>query len=300
MLLPVILVSAAFSAYFAWRGVFENFIQASFLHNVRYSNVLPQTFMQKVAGTASMGFSQFPFLPLSAIGAAIIVWQYLTKRASLMLLFVPLWLVVEMLLSSLSGHPYPHYVITWTLPACGLALYAVYAIAVRLLGGWQPLTRGQLAAMALAAAAMMPTALPAAQRAAKLWNQRNAAVPLVEYVKNNCSKGDAVYFYEGFDAQNRFLASTSLSTLFFAERRLPTPYVYSTFYMAGDDAFRKKMENALYDQWQKSQPALVIITPKPDSMWLLIDPRIDDLIDKNYYQAAAIDRYVMYKPREGR
>jgi hypothetical protein len=306
-ILPLLLMGAAFTCYFSYHKALNDFLDAFIFHNIRYSEVLPDRFAQKVVRLIAVGQAQFPFLPLAAIGATIMLYEYCKKRQNLMLLFVPVWLIAEVLLSSLSGHPYPHYVITWTLPVCGLALYASYRIAMLALGNQKTLSKAQMAALAIAVVAMLATTAPALQLALQLYRQHNTTTVLAEYVRNNSSKNDTVYFYEGFDAKNVFLANVSLSTLFFADRKLPTPYVYSTFYLAGDDAFRKKMEKTLYENWLRSPPALVIITNKVDSMYLLIDPRIADLIDKNYHQVtaierhvnhqvAAIERYVIYKP----
>ncbi|HSV27341.1 MAG TPA: hypothetical protein VLH60_05560, partial [Sedimentisphaerales bacterium] len=134
-------------------------------------------------------------------------------------------------------------------------------------------------------------------RAADLFGQRGKITAMTKFIAENSEEGDTVYFYESFDAQNNWFGGASLSPLFFARRKLPTPYVYSSFYLPDDERFRQRMVDAMYDGWMKSPPALVIFLPaKEDSFWFLIDPRIYRLVRENYHQVAQIDSFVIYKP----
>jgi hypothetical protein len=151
--------------------------------------------------------------------------------------------------------------------------------------------------LAIVAAGMVMTAVPAFRRAMELYGQRDKITIMTKYIAENSKEGEVVYFYESFDAKNDFFGAKSLSPLFFANRKLPTPYVYSSFYLPGNERFRQKMVDALYDGWTKSPPALVIFLPKKeDSFWFLVDQRIDEIVKKDYHQAAELDGFVIYKP----
>jgi hypothetical protein len=291
-----VLVSGAFVGYFALRGVLPDFLDAFLFQNIRHSQSVELSLVQKLGKMFATGLVQYPFLPVSAIGAALLVIDYARSRAGRIVLFVPCWLIVEILVASLSGRQYPHYVLPWVIPAAGLAAFAVYRIAMGL-------TRSQMlpsgvctALLAVAAVGMLASTVPAFQQALELWANRHNTIELTEYVKANSRPDQTVFFYEGFDSHGRFLAAKSITTLFFAERKLPTPYVWSTFFLEGDEALQTKMKETLYNNWVKSPPALVVITGLEDSMYFQMDTRIAVLVYTNYHPVAKYEFFTVFKP----
>jgi len=295
---PVVLMGGGFALYFGWNGALWGFLEGLIFHNIRYSQDVSLPLWAKAGKMLALGQSTYPFGPLVVIGSIILVRGWLKKRYPLVFVFAVVWLAVEVLLSSLAGYPYQHYIITWVLPASGLTVLVLYSLAEWLAERLNRVSMRLVVSASIAVLAVL-SALPAFTKAAELYGQHNQKTGMTKYIVENSSEWETVYFYESFDAKNQFFGAKCLSSLFFANRKLPTPYVYSSFYLPVSDEFRQKMVDAMYEGWLKSPPALVIFLPKKeDSFWFLIDPRIEEMVSRNYQKAAELDGFLIYKPKK--
>ena len=166
-LAPVILMTAALVIYFHRQGALPDFLEAFIFHNIRYSQDVSMPLWSKTARMLALGQRLYPFLPGCVVDCIMLLHGWWKKRYPLILVFVPVWLVVEVVLSSLSGYLHPHYLITWQIPMAGLVVLAMYRAAIWLTGCRQEPSTKCMVVLSIVAAGALATTIPAFGRAAE-------------------------------------------------------------------------------------------------------------------------------------
>jgi hypothetical protein len=291
-------LSGIIFGYFAWKKVLPDLLEGFIYHNISYSDYQRMSLAAKLGRTLSVGQAAFPYLPIVVLACAVAVYDCLrvSRQRGLLSLGVTCWFAVEIAMSSASGYLYPHYVIPWALPLAFLTVYMLFFIGQYHGHGSRTFSGRWMWVLVVVAVASLWFAWPAVRQAQLLYENRNDRYPLVEYIAANTTANDTVYMYESHDARDGFHGDECLSTLFFARRKLPTPYVYSFFMVFARDEFKHKMVETLYSNWQKSPPALLVTLPLEEHQYFLDDPRIKDLILSNYRQVDQITGYLIWKP----
>lgn len=241
VLIPVFL-------FFFLQGAFDQFIYATFLFNFVYANVSNHfDFGALLLFLLTLGWPCW----FAILGWFWLFKEVFTKTCSMSLVFSLFLLIgfpVEILLDTLSGRPYVHYVIL-LLPY--LAFFSAF-----FLSKFIPFFQRQKNLLKLALAMIFIAVL-----GFSFWSDRefllrvdeaspqiNETSELVTFIQSNTSASDYVLVW-----------GQELSINVLTERESPTPYGHQTLFLI-PGMLTPSIEQLFLADLQKNRPALIVIT----------------------------------------
>ncbi len=297
IILGVIFVLAPISIYFFVNGAFGEFINATFVYNVLY--VSGKGFADQLAIPLFLVTLGWPIW-FAILGWLVVIKDYFRENrwfpADMALLLI-IGFPVEVILDTMSGRPYLHYVIL-LLPYIGfLDAYFLYKFI--------PLFKRQSKILKLTMAMVLCSALLFSIWGNILFLNWGAGTPLNEssdiitFIKANTTKSDTVLVWG---------QETALNVL--ADRESPTPYVSQTFFLY-ENGVTPNMRQIFLSGLEKNKPEMVIITramPFRDNDPLAFDAQMkffkpdavdvfrsfSEYIHKNYRKIKTIQNFQIY------
>ncbi|HEY5984358.1 MAG TPA: hypothetical protein VIU38_12885 [Anaerolineales bacterium] len=244
LLVPLVGVSA----YFAARGAFTEFVEASFIYNLAYSSHMDLAGALR-AGAAGLRLTAIVGAAGLALGTFRLRRQVQSRNVDPWLVWLALDAIIELLFSALSGRNFVHYFICW-LPALAVAVAYLVSESPR---AWQErVERAATAALVMTILLVSAAAWQPLGRYATTFERLVSARALLEkndsvskYVNAHTSPDETVFVWGG-----------EVSINFLSRRGAPTAQIL--YGKLVDTPVTEKLGEEFMRDMQGSPPRLIV------------------------------------------